>query len=782
MILRYLVVFLFSILILYGDDTSALFEKAFGKKQATIQRAEVPLYVNSEFNCHIFIVIKKNKVYLEKNRVEAILKYLTLKKDKVELNSNLIELSYLEKFKIETNFDKINNTIFITIPPKLRRVNKIVFNQPKKIVRKNLKNIENYSGAINFNFSQNYTKSNSKNFKTEPFIANSNLFFYLYGYIIEGSFNYDENREDKIQRGNIRVSYDDQKNKIRYSLGEINSPISSRISSKNIFGFSLKKNYSIGDSNYFNNIKRVTKNRFFLKRDSQVKIYINNHLYKIIHLKAGEHSLYDLPLNAGLNDIKLKIIDKFGKSENIDFRDFNYSNLMKQGVSSYGMGVGVERIDENGKITYLKNKPLASFYYYRGINSFWTLKGSSLVEKEKKTYSFESIIGTTLGLISPYYTYSNTKRAKGVTYQSNIAKINIYSSFNIEDSIDNNNSTTTKNYNLSLSRELFYKIKSSLSLNKRISNQEIEKSYYITLDKKITKDLDISLSYERAFKKEESSYKAYCSLRYTFGKKSTGEYKREIESGKIKNNYNYSYRDEKKGLFFDTRFDKTKEEKNYDSELELIDAKYNFNLNYSKKESIDNSNQNLNLIFKSGIAFSRDKFTLTKPLNSSFILVSNDTNNSVNLGIMDNQSRYKNFIIPINDYSYKTLQIDESSLPFGLSLKNRKSNFFSNYKSSSIMNIKIIKYYVVDGYLYEKNSTIKLKPLKIINTKTKKIYESFTTQKGRFIIEDLIEGEYEGEYFDKKLKKRGKFYFKVDRDRLKNSNDFIIKLNKIFVK
>jgi outer membrane usher protein FimD/PapC len=162
----------------------------------------------------------------------------------------------------------------------------------------------------------------------------------------------------------------------------------------------------------------------------------------------------------------------------------------------------------------------------------------------------------------------------------------------------------------------------------------------------------------------------------------------------------------------------------------------------------DKKNQSLGIQLSTGFVFAGNTATITEPISSSFVIVNNDGKIEQPLGLDGYQDIdehiYDSFALQLGDYTQRELNVDESELDFGIDLEKSVQSFYTNYKSGSVMDIKIQNLYSVKGVLIDKktNEPIKRKAFKLFNREKGEKSMGFTNNSGKFTIEQVDIGTY----------------------------------------
>jgi len=766
------------------------YKKAFQNKNKE-EKAYLPLKINGILHNEIYVKISKNnKIFLKKDSIEYIISLLKdkyAKKFKYNKNNKFLPLSTLNQFGIEAKYNKKDTSIDVSIPPKLTKTNLINLNTIKKEDINGSILPEKYAGGMNLYFNQ-YLKSeeNKNNLKSNPFNLSSDIFLNLNQFVLEGRVNYKE-EDKKIIRDGFKITKDNKKNYLRYEFGDIYMPSSSRMISTSAFGFSIEKNFDLNKD--LNNVSKISSYEFFLKRRSRVEIFVNGKFIRALKLRAGTHNLYNLNLDIGLNEIELKIIDENGKIEYLNFYDFEYYEILKKGVAQYGIGIGIQSNINSEGIEYDYNQKLYSAYIDYGLTNNLTIKSGLEFNNDYNSEILEFFYGTNFGIFNPYILKSHINNSsgykKGLSYRSNIKKININLGYeNTDKNYKNilNYKNTLKNKNRTIYRESinipFWKNSTiGLSMSQYKEEDKKNRKYSMVLSKQIFKNTDIKLRYNKETQNNNESI--YLTLNYKIGNNriSYGNYIKD-DSYQIDISHNSPTR---YGFNSNFQYKNSSDNKRYNLRSIINDEKFKLDTSYNLLESTKKS-QSLGVHLATGFVFAGDRATITSPINSSFVIVSNDKRLKEPLGLIHYQEdnpKYDTFAVPLSNYKKTKLSVDEKDLDFGIELLNPTQKVITEYRSGAIMDLKIKSLLSIRGKIVdEKNHPIKNSAFKIFNTRTGKKLISFTDENGNFTVSEVEIGKYNARFLkEAKYTDVIKFSFEI-----KDSRENLIDLGTIKVK
>lgn len=99
-------------------------------------------------------------------------------------------------------------------------------------------------------------------------------------------------------------------------------------------------------------------------------IYVNGMLVKTLSLAPGNYNLSDIPIQAGYTNAQIVLRNEFG-ARTTDIVEYGAPALLRKGLSDYQYGVGFQRTDNAGKVTY--GSPAASARYRIGVSPYSTV-------------------------------------------------------------------------------------------------------------------------------------------------------------------------------------------------------------------------------------------------------------------------------------------------------------------------------------------------------------------------------------------------------------------------
>jgi outer membrane usher protein len=222
-----------------------------------------------------------------------------------------------------------------------------------------------------------------------------------------------------FQRLGSRFVYDDEKNLVRWTAGDL-QPVSRGFqSAPDIAGLSIFRSYSVLQPQQI--IRPRGDRSFTLARPSTVEVQVNGQLVRRLDLAPGTYNLRDFPFTQGSNDIRLSVLDDTGRSELLRFNLFLDQSQLAEGLSEFGLYAGVlNPLSFNGP-RYTDDFAVTGFYR-RGISDALTLGANVQADRKVRMGGVEVVTAMTFGTIAANFSISDidghgTGRAATITFQ-----------------------------------------------------------------------------------------------------------------------------------------------------------------------------------------------------------------------------------------------------------------------------------------------------------------------------------------------------------------------------
>ena len=770
-----------------------LFAKMFGKKQSkkVVKNLIVPLIVNQKFGRNTRLNIVTGKHYIQSRDLRVVLmRFLSQRVlDKIFLSENMvdggIDLKILHQFSIDSYFDEDDLAIYITIPPHIRIPTKLHFSKDELYMDEKFEKIlasptAKVSGASNFYLKNSFrNETNSTNLVRDAAVLRNQTFVNFNDYIFNSGFVVTEQNvdattsiSDPINRDYTYMSRDFPRLNQRFKAGDISLLGLDKMGQQNILGVSLVKHHDI--TRRTQQSIRVTDKEIYLENESQLEIYVNDRLIRTITLQPGMHLLSDFPLITGLNHVKINIHDIFGAEKKIDFDDFHYQELLKEGVETYGLSMGiVSSKDTLNNIIYDENKQLFSANYNYGLNHDITLNNGLQIHSDLSAYESEFYWGSAYGLFSAYGVLSSAKDygsgyKYGMLYKNIMGKTNLTLKKEYIDSsyksvgTDLSTDLGSESFSAQLGTSLIKGSLLSLSYSDREALGVRSERYALSYNQFLSRSWNIKVDLESSKVNSIDDQTARFTLRYT-PHHSHINLQQVIEKQKDATGLKEDNQRTELALVKNGRFglDGTlsHEEIENSSEKDTIRSRYSHqkylaNLNYTQtKPNLGTRSDSGSFGLSTAVAFVGDNYAFTQPVASSFVLVQNDDyfkEKPLGMKSFNSDDPSSHYVIPSSDYVMRELKVEDRDLVFGVDLKKSHFRVASKYKTGSLIQITPQFILSARGVLHDSDGkAVGLSVFKVFKRDSNGTMQAlaenaifFTNKEGRFILNNMSEGAY----------------------------------------
>ena len=247
----------------------------------------------------------------------------------------------------------------------------------------------------------------------------------LGGMVLESEANWQASAPGPdFQRRGTRLVYDDRRNLLRASAGDLRTLARGFQAAPEISGLSVSRFYSLLDPQRI--IRPRGSRSFRLDRRSQVEVRVNGQLVRRLELDPGTFDLTDFPFAQGSNDVELTITDDTGRSETVDFDIFLDQAQLAEGLSEFGLYAGV-LAPLGGRGPVYSDDLAFSGFYRRGINDRLTLGANAQADPDGWMGGVEAVVATPIGSLGGFASASHSEGvgsgwASILTFQRTIAR------------------------------------------------------------------------------------------------------------------------------------------------------------------------------------------------------------------------------------------------------------------------------------------------------------------------------------------------------------------------
>ncbi len=771
------------------------FAKVFGKKKerTAVKDLIVPLIVNKKFGRNTRLSIIDGKHYIKTVDLKAALMHFLSQRmllkifDQNNIVEDAIAVESLRQYHIDSFFSEKEVAVYIAIPPHIKIPTKLRFSSSQKVMDQEFDKVlkrapDNISGASNFYMRESFNNEqgsaslqrNCAQLRNKTFV-NYHDYIFNTGFVFSQQFAQDAaTQPDHFNRDYTYVSRDFPLSNQRFKVGDIALLGLDQMGKANILGASLIKHYDI--TRRMQKSIRVTDKEIYLDNESQLEIFVNERLIRTITLQPGIHLLSDFPLISGLNHVKIKITDIFGAHEEINFDDFHYYELLKEGISTFGISAGViSGKSADNKIEYEQEQKVFSANYNYGITKNLTFNNGFQIHPDLYAYESELYWGSRFGLISGFGVVSRAKdygvgTKHGLLYKNIIQKSSLslrYESIDSDyKSLDTNltSDLAAKALSAQASTTLSNGSLLSFNYNEREGFSSHTKSYGLSYTHYFSKDWNLKVDLQNADINGDESQNFMFTLQYK-PTRTRLNYQAMLEEER-RNSGSVTNSRVDIGMIKEGRFGLDGayiyEQLGDTATQDTIRARYlhhrfTLNADYTETDpSTGGKNMSGSLSAATAIAFVGDHATMTQPISNSFILVENDDyfkERPMGIKSYNADNPVHSFTIPMTDYGLRELSVEDRDLIFGVDLKQNTFEVASKYKSGVLVEIAPKFILSVKGLVQdETGEAVGMKVFKVHTVDengTKKALEEnaifFTNKEGKFVISDMDEGLYYAE-------------------------------------
>lgn len=390
-----------------ADDLAALYAQAFGKKKniTAPSNVSVELRVNKAIVGDITVFSNQQG---EMDRAETsplldslqdVLKEHIFKRIKKQISAKKhVSFRTLTKLGMKTTYNSVNLSLDLQINPALRKPRVLSMKSKKRasVRAENKISAEEISAFLNMysnvGFNSNSDKANLK-MKLEGSLAIRNA-------VLETTVDLRNKRWDV---GRTTLTYDKPDKLQRFVVGNISTGNRNFQENLELIGLRASKEFFMKPELQ---IRPKANQSFILETESEVEVYINNHLRQRYYLQEGIYSLEDIGLYNGANNIRVKITDAFGKVMVKTSEQYYDSHLLKPKLSLYSFSVGYLSNKQAHIKSDLKRKPILSAYYEKGLTKNLTMSIDAQISPNSYLLGAEAITSIPKGSLKHSFAVS----------------------------------------------------------------------------------------------------------------------------------------------------------------------------------------------------------------------------------------------------------------------------------------------------------------------------------------------------------------------------------------
>lgn len=775
-----------------NQNTDELFEKIFNRPRPTgLQRIVVPLFINDQAQGEIVVFVALG----DDNNLEIVASTLLnrleqfLRPDVQEtlqslvVDSGNLTLNGIQSTGIEGFFDGRSLQLRLEIPPNLRKT--IVYGSGNQNLPPGAENAirpASLSGFVNLRGRQSYLwdSSNSINLGREPFALGIDGAINYRGWVLEASGTYTEDTNPSFIRSDIRLVKDDTHNGIRYILGDLFSFSRGYQNFIPMGGVAMVRNFSLQPS-----LITVPTGQFefFLERPSTVEIFVNGLLRQTLQLPAGTQDIRNFALNTGLNNITLQITDDLGQVRNLSFSAPLASDLLAEGLSEFGLGIGLPSYSQEGTRSYDTSRPVATGFYRQGVGNNLTLGAYFQGADVQQLFGAEGVLATNFGNIGwdvalsnnpvgvdhgfglryeylPLTTQGRTTPNFGfnVEYQGPFfQRFGNLSIGNPENVFSDSINTVAWDFGFNYGQRLAPNVGVNFNVGYQVGSLQNPDAYRgaIGINTRLGNNMsfNLTLSHRRQQSGEDETQLRINLLQS--GRNQSISARNTLTSqgeGTTELRWNRRHPNTFNSINSDFTLNLNPQPRSFGSRLGLDYRNFFGSLNLS--HDYDQSQQRTNLTFDTAFVFAQGRLGWTRPVTDSFVIIARNDNfadqsiliNPSTRGHIAEAGIFGPAVVPtLSSYSLSNIRIDAPDLPLGYDLGESAFTFYPTYKSGTVVVVGTDATVFIRGTLEdEQGNPISLQAGEVISLSNPDFepLTLFTNQVGRFALMGLNPGTY----------------------------------------
>jgi len=765
-------------------EDQALFESIFGRPQNHKNtQVVVPFFINEQEQGQILILFSPSEpsqiswqaqLFLEKTA--GIVRPDIQEQLEAAVDSEgKLSIAALHQIGLIANFDQRQLQLHIQVSPEQKRTITQSLQQQKlppgieDAIRPST-----FSGYVNLRGGQNYVWS-GENAGRQPLRLSLDGAVNYKGWVLEGSADFQEDRNPVWSSGDLRLLHDIPEQSLRYVIGDLSIPITGYQSSRPMMGVTVAKNFALQP---YRVTRPINEYEFFLESPSKVEVLVNGRLVQTLQLSPGKQNIRDLPLSGGINEVQLIITDPVGRIQRLSFPTAVASELLAPGLQQFAYSLGFPATRKESR-NYDFTQPTLTLSHRWGITDNLTLGGYLQADLQQQIVGFEGAWATSYGnfgwdVAMSHASSIGTDYAFKLRYDYSKASSTNASHPNFGLILEHSGSRFAKlNFGaddeLSFDLSAYYRqeiwgMSANLSGSYEFGGNAKADAYNISLGlaKSFGNGLGVNLNLNHrqdTTGKDEQS--AYLSLFWFFPRKrqsiavSTEVSRTNGLSNKLTWNSSSSRTiggmNTSLGLAQNSERLGVTGRLSYTGYRAVFDFSHDVNLERDNDATMSHLSR---LTFGTALVFADGYFGWSRPINNSFALfVPHDSLRRYKIGVNPSGNSYiaqinrqGAAVVPIQPYRVSTLQLDAPDLPLGYSLGSGSYTVLPSYKSGTLIRFGSDATVILKGVLVDSNDrpvTLQAGEITSLTQQDQQPLQLFTNKTGRFVVEGLQPGKYE---------------------------------------
>jgi outer membrane usher protein len=598
-----------------------------------------------------------------------------------------------------------------------------------------------FSGAINMKIEQSVgIHSKNDNYTN----VNLNSFANFKSYVLSSQWDYSGLNKRGWLRGDTNLVKDDERNLVRYSVGDIANESFGYLGSIPMLGFKFNRELSIDP---YKSVKSNSQNEFLIEGRSLVKYFVNNSLIKSEYLSTGKYSIKNLPLVNGTNRILIEVINEQGEKKILTFNEAYSSELVGEHELRFDADFGYKTLDSLNERKYEHREPIKVGVLKYGITNYFTTNFYTQSKSNFQLYGLENLFTTFMGNLSLGVSHSVHDVTSGSAFY--LAHSFIFNSYNLNlkfekkgrhfsNSLDFLENHFQDAIYLNTTFTLSDKLQLSLGSQYLVANVDNLKNKYemdFNISGRINQWSNVSFfgsSRRDEFSRWNNSVFVFLTLNfpdkntylssYYQSEAATNRISLNKDDGNMPGDFKGSVSVENNKFGNNSSLDIARVFKFADVRLAGEYFKVNHNRSGRMRGSIDSA-----LLFAKNEHFD---FKLSRPTSNSFALIKS----TGELNHFELKNDIVNDLIP---YQYRRIQMETNQYPIGLRPDVESFIIFPTYKSGHLLNLKPMGEIAIRGRILDLNGQPLILVTGEIENEKREKRQFFTNREGYFLIESF---------------------------------------------
>jgi len=599
----------------------------------------------------------------------------------------------------------------------------------------------------------------------------------LWGWVVEGDAFYREDADRRWARGPMRLVRDAPASSLRFQAGDLVTPVDGAQTGRPIGGISIARNYGLQP---YRQIQPSGDRRFILDAPSVVEVYVNGRATRTFRLEPGPYDLGSLPGATGTNDVSIRIVDSFGRTQLIEFPFFFDGQLLAPGVDEFAYSLGYPYSVERQEILYDEDRLTFSGYHRLGVTDVLTVGTGLQYDRVQQNVSAEVLYTTAYGTfaVEPaasfagpdgygvQFGYRNYMRGEQIWHQRSFTaqvgwRDTAYRSFGAPDGRSDSAFDASFRFGQPISETLSATLGARWR-ESRSARFEDAWAVDLSLRKRLGRgdNLDVTLRHERDTQGETDTG-LFASLRFTFG--DDGQHAAGISWDTLARERRLDYRYQSlqpvdaltltADVVNRAGGDRLQGSASYVHPRFLAQARHDLiQRDLSGDTKLENRTQ-LNL--STALAFADGHVGLTRPITNSFAIVVPHPRlkdrligvDPVNGGYIARTDWLGPPVVPnISAYLIRPLLLDVPDVPLGYDIGNDRPAIEPGYRTGTLVPIGTDAAVSLDGVLVMADGqpgSLQSGELRPVDNPEAMPIQFFSNRKGRFRLEAVRPGAWD---------------------------------------